>query len=154
MGKYDEIFKTDDGAAESLTPDEAIAACMILTALVSYPEEEVDAEIYEDFLWSADTFADYSEEEMSAMVDKVLMIADADGFGALFNAANAGLTEEKAAEAFAVSVLLAATEDGIDVEAMDFLSELQGALQLEEEEAQQIIVDVIAALRDEDEAMN
>lgn len=157
MGKYDKIFKSEKRSEQSLSPEEAVAAIAVVIAVASSSLDEVDAEILTDILWGFEVFEEYSDEDLLEMVDKMLTIAESESVGALFNAANESVSEELVLDAFAagVSVLVDEEELAVPKGKMPLLKKLQEALELEDEEAKEIIDEVIAAFEEveaEDEA--
>jgi hypothetical protein len=145
MGKYDSVFNSEETSTESLSPEEGVAAIAVITLLSDSEEPDVDTDYLIDLLWETELFDDYSDEQMAEMVDKLLDIAEEEGLGELFNAAYDCLPDELLPDAFAAGVMMLVDEAGaIPTSQQSFLKELQQALELEDEEAQQIIDQVIA----------
>ncbi|MBE9211170.1 tellurite resistance TerB family protein [Plectonema cf. radiosum LEGE 06105] len=164
MGKYDKFFSSKKTLKESLTPEEAVAAIALVTTVADSSLEDVDIEFLVDILWGFEIFEEYSDEDLLEMLDKLLNLAEQQGAGALFNAANDKLEDEFLEDAFAagVSVIIDEEEMHIPKSKTPLLKSLQQALELDDEEAQEIIEDVIAAfeeaeleelLEDEDETI-
>jgi hypothetical protein len=145
MGKYDSVFNSEETSTESLSPEEGVAAMAVITLLSDSEESDVDTDYLIDLLWETEFFDDYSDAQISEMVDKLLDIAEEEGLGALFKAAYDCLPDELLPDAFAAGVMMLVDEAGaIYTSKKSFLKELQQALELEDEEAQQIIDEVIA----------
>jgi hypothetical protein len=86
-------------------------------------------------------------------VDTLIELAEDAGLGSLFNAANAAISEEVVLDGFAAGVimLLDAEDLMIPADKKTYLKQLQIALELEDEEAEEIIQEVIAAVQAGDE---
>ncbi|WP_341524600.1 tellurite resistance TerB family protein [Nostoc sp. UHCC 0302] len=154
MTKYDKIFNSPKTAKASLSPEEAVAAVAVVSAIADSSIEEVDAESLAGILWEFEVFEEYSEDEIVEIVDKLLGIAEDDGLGPLFNVAKEALSDELILDGFAagVIVLLDGEELAIAKQKQPYLKKLQEALELEDEEAEEIIKEVIAAFQEaEDE---
>ncbi|MTJ09479.1 MULTISPECIES: tellurite resistance TerB family protein [unclassified Anabaena] len=153
MTKYDYIFKSPEIIEESLNQEEAVAAIAVITTIVDSGIEDIDAESLADILWEFEIFDEYSEEEMLETIDRLIEIAEKTGLGALFNAANAGISDEVVLDGFAAGVimLLEAEDLIIPADKKPYLKELQIALELEDEEAEEIVKEVIAAIEAGDE---
>lgn len=147
MGKYDNIFNSQKKSEQVLTPEEAVAAIAVVTAAADSSLEDVDAEDIAMILWEFEVFEEYSEEEISEVVDRLIGIAEDEGIGTLFNTASDSLSDELILDAFAAGVLMVIDEEELIIPQAKtpLLKRLQQALDLEEEEAQEIIQEVIAA---------
>ena len=149
MGKYDKLFNSEEKSTESLNQEEGVAAIAVITTLWDSEETEVDTDYLSDLLWETELYDDYSDDEMAEMVDKLLYIAEEEGLGALFNAAYDSLSDELLPDAFAAGVMMLIDESGvIPPEQGGFIKELQHALELEDEEAQEIIEEVVATFNE------
>ncbi|MFO5473177.1 MAG: hypothetical protein ACLBM2_04555, partial [Dolichospermum sp.] len=95
----------------------------------------------------------YSEEEMLETVDRLIEIAGEAGLGSLFNAASAGISDEAVLDGFAAGVIMLLDAENLIIPANKkvFLKQLQIALELENEEAEEIIEEVIAAVQEGDD---
>ncbi len=146
-GKYDNIFNSQQKSEQVLTPEEAVAAIAVVTAAADSSLEDVDAEDIAMILWEFEVFEEYSEEEISEVVDRLMAIAEDEGLGKLFNTASDSLSDELILDAFAAGVLMVIDEEELIIPQAKtpLLKRLQQALDLEEEEAQEIIQEVIAA---------
>jgi hypothetical protein len=150
MGKYDKIFNSQEASEQSLSPEEAVAAVAVVTAVADSSIEEVDAEILASILWDFEVFEEYSEDEVSQIVDRLLGIAEEEGLGPLLNTASESLSEDLFLDAFAAGVMMVLDEEELIVPKvkMPYLKQLQEVLELEEEEAKEVIDEVIAAFEE------
>jgi hypothetical protein len=147
MGKYDNIFNSQQKSEQVLTPEEAVAAIAVVTAAADSSLEDVDAEDIAMILWEFEVFEEYSEDEISEIVDRLMLIAEEESLGRLFSTAIDSLSDELILDAFAAGVLMVIDEEELIIPQAKtpLLKRLQQALDLEEEEAQEIIQEVIAA---------
>ena len=153
MTKYDYIFKSKEKIAASLNPEEAVVAIAVITTAVDLGLEDINGEIIADILWEFEIFDEYSEEQMLETVDTLIELAEDAGLGSLFNAANTAISKEVVLDGFAAGVimLLDAEDLIIPADKKTYLKQLQIALDLENEEAEEIIQEVIAAVQAGDE---
>ncbi|MEH2214386.1 hypothetical protein [Nostoc sp.] len=153
MTKYDKVFNSPKTSEESLSPEEAVAAIATVTAIADSFIEEVDAESLAGILWEFEVFEEYSEDEIAEIVDRLISIAEEEGIGPLFNAAKVSLSDELVLDGFAAGVIVLLDDDlAIPKPKQAYLKKLQAALELEDEEADEIIKEVIAAFKEaEDE---
>ena len=164
MDKYDKLFNSQEILKQSLSSPEAVATVAIITASADSFLEDVDIEFLVDILWGFEIFEEYSDEDLLEMLEKLLSLAEKNGRGALFNAANEQLEGDFLEDAFAagVSVILDEEEIQIPRTKIHLIKSLQQALGIDNEDAKEIIEDVIAAfeeaeleelLEDEDETI-
>ncbi|MBN3876442.1 MULTISPECIES: hypothetical protein [unclassified Nostoc] len=153
MTKYDKVFNSPKTSEESLSPEEAVAAIATVTAIADSFIEEVDAESLAGILWEFEVFEEYSEDEIAEIVDRLIAIAEEEGIGPLFNTAKVSLSDELVLDGFAAGVIVLLDDDlAIPKPKQAYLKKLQAALELEDEEAEEIIKEVIAAFKEaEDE---
>ncbi|QHG14544.1 hypothetical protein [Nostoc sp. ATCC 53789] len=152
MTKYDKVFNSPKTSEESLSPEEAVAAIATVTAIADSMIEDVDAESLAGILWEFEVFEEYSEDEIAEIVDRLLAIAEEEGIGPLFNAAKVSLSEELVLDGFAAGVIVLLDEElAIAKPKQAYLKKLQAALDLEDEEAEEIIKEVIAAFKEAEE---
>jgi tellurite resistance protein len=150
MTSYEQIFNSKQTTEETLTPEEAVAAIAVVTALADSSIEQIDAEGLAGILWEFEVFAEYSEDEIIEIVDELIAMTEEEGIGALFKAATQALSDELVWDGFAagVIVLLDAEKLVIPQEKQPYLKKLQQALRLEESEAQQVIQEITAAFQE------
>ncbi|MBU7583754.1 MAG: hypothetical protein KAF91_12725 [Nostoc sp. TH1S01] len=149
MTKYDKVFNSQKTIAESLTPEEAVAAIAVVTAIADSSVEEVEPESLAGILWQFEVFEEYSEDELLEIVDKLIDIGESQGLSPLFNTANESLTEDVVLDGFAAAVVTLLDEEEfiIPKNKQPFLKKLQEALELEDEEAEEITKEIIAAFQ-------
>ncbi len=87
------------------------------------------------------------------MVDKLLSVAEKEGVGALFNSARQSLSENLVLDAFASSVFLLVDEDELRIPKgkKNLLKEIQKGLEIGDEEAQEVIDEVLSSFEDLEE---
>ncbi len=147
MSKFDKIFNSEDKSEASLTLEESIAAVALVAAEANSPD--TDADILESILWESEIFAEYSEDEMSAMFQMLARLIAQDGLAALFNTARESIPDELVLDTFAITTAMFVVDGEISDKHRGFLQEFQQALGVEDEEAAVIIEDVIAAYSEE-----
>lgn len=143
MGKFDKIFNSEDKSEATLTLEESVAAVALVAAEANSPD--TDADILESILWESEIFAEYSEDDMSAMFEGLAGIVAQDGLGALFNTAWESIPDELVLDTYAITTAMFVADGEISDKHKDFLQEFQQALGVEDDEAAEIIEDVIAA---------
>ncbi len=150
MGKYDKFFNSEQILKQPLSSEEAVATIALVTAAADSSLEDVDIEFLVDILWGFEIFEEYSDEDLLEMLEKLVNLAEKNGLGALFNAANHKLEDEFLEDAFAagVSVILDEEEMHIPKAKTPLLKSLQQALELDDDDVQEIIEDVIAAFEE------
>jgi hypothetical protein len=152
MTKYDKVFNSSKTSEESLSPEEAVAAIATVTAIADSLIEDVDAESLAGILWEFEVFEEYSEDEIAEIVDRLIGIAEEEGIGTLFNTAKVSLSDELVLDGFAGGVIVLLDEElAIPKSKQAYLKKLQAALELEDEEAEEIIKEVIAAFKEAEE---
>jgi hypothetical protein len=152
MNQYDSIFNSEQTLADSLSPEEGVAAVAIITALSDAKVSEIDVDYLISLLWGTELFDDYSDAEMSEMIDGLFDLAEQGSLGALFNAAYDCLPDELLLDAYAVGVMMVIDESGtIVAERRMYLKELQIGLELEDDEAQQIIDEVVTSFSEDED---
>ncbi|BAT54247.1 hypothetical protein NOS3756_32130 [Nostoc sp. NIES-3756] len=150
MTSYEQIFNSKQTLEETLTPEEAVAAIAVVTALADSTIEQIDAESLAGILWQFQVFAEYSEQEIVEIVDELIAIVQEEGIGALFNAANQVLADELVWDGFAAGVIILLDEELLVIpqDKQAYLKKLQEALKLEKSEAQEVIQEITAAFQD------
>ncbi|MEH1966102.1 MULTISPECIES: hypothetical protein [unclassified Nostoc] len=149
MTKYDKVFNSPKTSEESLSPEEAVAAIATVTAIADSSIEDVDAESLAGILWEFEVFEEYSEDDIAEIVDRLISIAEEEGIGPLFNTAKVSLSDELVLDGFAAGVIVLLDDDlAIPKSKQAYLKKLQTALELEDEEAEEIIKEVIAAFQE------
>jgi len=143
IGKFDNIFDSDDMTDEILTGEEAVAAIAYLTSFAAH-NGDVEEENLVQTLWELEIFALYSDEQLSDIIDKIIMISEDDGVGALFNAAYDIIPDELITDAFAAAIIILLESGELSTLNRKVLKELQKALELSEEESSAIIDAVLS----------
>ncbi|MEH1926041.1 hypothetical protein [Nostoc sp.] len=152
MTKYDKVFNSAKTSEESLSAEEAVAAIATVTAIADSSIEDVDAESLAGILWEFEVFEEYSEDEITEIVDRLIGIAEEEGIGPLFNVAKVSLSDELVLDGFAAGVIVLLDDElAIPKSKQAYLKKLQAALELEDEEAEEIIKEVIAAFKEAEE---
>ena len=155
MGKYDQIFQSNNLSTQKLTPEESVAAIALVTAAADTSLDTVDLEFLTDTIWGFEVFDEYSDSDLFSMLEKLLAIAKSEGLGALFNAAYESLADELILDGFAagVSALIDDSTPDIHVpkEKMPLLKNLQLALELDHDEAEEVIENVILDFEEAEE---
>ncbi|RAM49157.1 MAG: hypothetical protein C6Y22_24000 [Hapalosiphonaceae cyanobacterium JJU2] len=153
MGKYDKFFESEEVLEESLNPNEAIAAVAVVTAIADSSIEDVDAELLTDILWGFEIFDEYSDDELLEMIDKLVALAEDEGVGTLFNTAYESLDDELIPDAFAAGVSMLVDEEDLRIPRgkATLLKKLQQSLELEDDEAKEIVDEVITAFEEAEE---
>jgi hypothetical protein len=152
-GKYDKIFNSKKSLEESLSPEEGIAAIAVVTAVADSSLDDVDVDLLADVLWGFEVFEEYSDDDLLEMVDRLLVLAEDEGLGALFNTASKSLAEDLVRDAYAAAVSVLVDEDELRIPKgkMTLLKKLQEALAIQDDDAQEIIDEVIAAFEEAEE---
>ncbi|MEH1836624.1 MAG: hypothetical protein V7L29_32385 [Nostoc sp.] len=152
MTKYDKVFNSPKTSEESLSPEEAVAAIATVTAIADLSIEDIDAESLAGILWEFEVFEEYSEDEIAEIVDRLIDIVEEEGIGPLFNVAKVSLSDELVLDGFAAGVIVLLDDElTIPKSKQAYLKKLQAALELEDEEAEEIIKEVIAAFKEAEE---
>jgi hypothetical protein len=154
MPKYDTILNNSDEFTDvKLTPAEGIAAIAIITLLADRPDAELPADELLEVVTSFEIFDEYSDDDLLRMVDKLMEIADEEGLGALFNAADDvdAISDELVPDAYAIALATLIDDQTLTVPVgkQPFLKELREALDVDDEEATEILHDVVATLQGE-----
>lgn len=145
MGGYEQIFASEEITEEKLSNEEAIAAIAFVSAFADDEGSEQEKEVIAELLLNLDEFSDYSEEDIIDVLAKIETLADEYGLGALFNTAIESITEDMASTAFGAAVFVILADGEIPPQEEDFLYELQQSLGLSNEEASEIMNDIITA---------
>jgi hypothetical protein len=138
IGKFDNIFDSDDMTDEILTGEEAVGAIAYLTSFAAH-NGDVDEEILKETLWELEMFAVYSEQQLSEIVDKIITITQEDSVGALFNAAYDIIPDELITDAFAAAIIILLESGELSTHSRKVLKELEKALEISSEDGVAII---------------
>jgi hypothetical protein len=156
MNKYDTILNNSDEFTDvKLTPTEGLAAIALITMLADRPDAEIPVDRLMDVLAAFEMFDEYSEEQLMAMIEKIAEIADQESLGAIFNAADdvEVISDDLVPDAYAIAVAASVDDQTMELSPKrnDFLRELQIALDVDDEEAKEIMTDVVATLQASEE---
>jgi hypothetical protein len=152
MRKYENILNNSDEFTDvKLTPAEGIAAIALISLLADRPDAEIPADDLIDIFTAFETFDDYTEEDLLAMITKLTEIIDQEGLGALFNAADdvEVISDDLVPDAYAMAVATLIDDETLAIPPAKatFLQELQVALDVDNDEATAIFDDVVATLQ-------
>ncbi len=148
MGKYDDIFNTKDTAKETLAPEESVAALAMVAAFADIESSDVQTEAFATILSRIEFFDSYDEDDLAEIIDKILGIFDQKGIGALYNTAMKYLSEDLPETAFAAAIAMIIVDGEIPDEKNEFVSKLQEALDISNQEAAEIIEDILENLEE------
>jgi hypothetical protein len=150
MGKYDNIFESDNVSEELLIPEEAVAAIAVVTAAADTSLDNLDIDNLAYILSGFEVFEEYSDDDLIETIDKLIAIAVADSLGGLFNIAESALPDDLVLDGFAAGVSVLVDEEKLVVknDRMPLLKQLQEVLDVDDEEAQEVIQDVITAFEE------
>ncbi len=143
MSNFTKIFKSKDKSSITLSLEESVAAIALVAAEANSPD--ADADILESILWDSEIFAEFSEDDMSEMFQTLANIIAEDGLGGLFNTARESLPNELVLDTFAITAAMFVADNQVLKKHRDFLKEFQEVLGVDDEEAKEIIEDVIDA---------
>jgi hypothetical protein len=152
MPKYDNIFNSEEYAEEPLNEAEGLASIVLIAALADNPQELVAPDLFLDILADFDLYAEYSDEDLLSMVDRLTAIVSDQGLGALFNAADEAIPDDLVLDAYAAAILTKLDPDTgeIPASAQVFLKELQTVMDIDDEEATEVVAEVQKAFESGD----
>jgi hypothetical protein len=144
MPKYDNIFNAEEYTEEPLNEAEGLASIVLIAALADNLQELVAPDLFLDILADFDLYAEYSDEDLLSMVDRLTAIATDQGLGALFNAADEAIPDDLVPDAYAAAILTKMNPDTgeIPADAQVFLKELQVVLDIDDDEAAEVVAEV------------
>ena len=145
MPKYDSIFNSEEEYTEEpLNEAEGLASIVLIAALADNPKDLVAPDLFLDILADFDLYVEYSEEDLLSMVDRLTGIAASHGLGALFNAADEAIPDDLVPDAYAAAILAKMDPDTGEISAGSqvFLKELQAVMDIDDEEAAEVVAEV------------
>jgi hypothetical protein len=144
MPKYDNIFNAEEYTEEPLNEAEGLASIVLIAALADNLQELVAPDLFLDILADFDLYAEYSDEDLLSMVDRLTAIATDQGLGALFNAADEAIPDDLVPDAYAAAILTKMNPDTgeIPADAQVFLKELQAVMDIDDDEAAEVVAEV------------
>jgi hypothetical protein len=148
--KYDSIFNAEEYTEEPLNEAEGLASIVLIAALADNPKELVAPDLFLDILADFDLYAEYSDEDLLSMVDRLTAIVSDQGLGALFNAADEAIPDDLVPDAYAAAILAKMNPDTGEIPATGqvFLKELQSVLDIDDEEAAEVTAEVKKAFEE------
>ena len=150
MPKYDSIFNTEEYSEEPLNEAEGLASIVLIADLADNPQELVAPDLFLEILPDFDLYAEYSDEDLLSMVDRLTAIVADVGLGALFNAADEAIPDDLVPDAYAAAILakMDLQTGEINAGAQVFLKELQVVLDIDDEEAAEVAAEVKKAFEE------
>ncbi|OKH36875.1 hypothetical protein NIES2119_15765 [[Phormidium ambiguum] IAM M-71] len=145
--KYQEIFDVEITSKQKLTPEEAVAAIVMVAVYANGQPSEEENEEAINIINTQDIFDSYSVDEFQEMIDKITKLLNEEGIGVLFRTAAESITDDLGEIAFQAVAEMVLVDQKIDEDEESFLSQLAEALDISEDVAQ----DMIDELIDEDE---
>lgn len=144
MAKYDSIFNAEEYTQEPLTEAEGLAAIVLIAALADNPKELIAPDLFLDILADFDLYAEHSDEDLLAMVDRLTAVADEEGLGPLFNAADEAIPDDLVPDAYAAAILTIMDPDTgkVPTAKSAFLNELQTVLDIDDAEAAEVMAEI------------
>jgi hypothetical protein len=144
MPKYDNIFNAEEYTEEPLNEAEGLASIVLIAALADNLQELVAPDLFLDILADFDLYAEYSDEDLLSMVDRLTAIATDQGLGALFNAADEAIPDDLVPDAYAAAILTKMDPETGDIpaNAQVFLKELQAVMDIDDDEAAEVVAEV------------
>jgi hypothetical protein len=152
MSQYDDVFNSEEILEESLSPEEAVAAIAVITAIIDSETEDIDTETLAKILWDFKVFDSFSEGEIEETIEYLKELAKDKGLGPLFNTANASLSDDVVLDSFAAGVVLLLDDQDLSIpkQKQVYLKKLQVALEIEDEIAAEIIQDIKVSIQAEE----
>ena len=133
---------------KSFYPKEGVVALALVSTLYDSAIADVDTYHIVNQLEKTKLFDEYSGDELLTMVERFLDIAQEEGSQVLLNAAYNSLSVELVPDAFAIGVMMLVDDSGvIPIQKNGFIQEIQQVLELKNEDAQQIIDDVVSSFQ-------
>lgn len=142
-----------DSDLVDLTPEEAIIAIGLITMIVDESVEDIEAEFLADVAAEFEIFEEYSDDDLVEIVDKVVAASEESNVPTLLGSALATLTEsEELAEIALITAILIVAADGeVPESEEDYLNELQSALGIPDDRANEIVEALFSEEEDEEE---
>lgn len=141
--KYQEIFDVDITSKQTLSPEEAVAAIVMVAVYANGQPSEEEYEEAINIINTQDIFDSYSVDEFQETIDKITKLLNEEGIGVLFRTAVASISDDLAEIAFQAVAEMVLVDQKIDEDEESFLSQLADALDISEEVAQDMIDELI-----------
>lgn len=143
MVKYQEIFEVEITSKKKLSPEEAVAAIVMVAVYANGQPSEEESEEAINIINTQDIFDSYSVDEFQEMINKITKLLNEEGIGVLFRTAVASITDDLAEIAFQAVAEMVLVDQKIDEDEESFLSQLAEALDISEDVAQDMIDELI-----------
>lgn len=143
MVKYQEIFDVEITSKQKLTPEEAVAAIVMVAVYANGQPSEEENEEAINIINTQDIFDSYSVDEFQEMIDKITKLLNEEGIGVLFRTAAESITDDLGEIAFQAVAEMVLVDQKIDEDEESFLSQLAEALDISEDVAQDMIDELI-----------
>jgi len=143
VAKYQEIFDVEITSKQKLTPEEAVAAIVMVAVYANGQPSEEENEEAINIINTQDIFDSYSVDEFQEMIDKIIKLLNEEGIGVLFRTAAESITDDLGEIAFQAVAEMVLVDQKIDEDEESFLSQLAEALDISEDVAQDMIDELI-----------
>ncbi|MBE9227303.1 tellurite resistance TerB family protein [Phormidium sp. LEGE 05292] len=145
MVKYQEIFDVEITSKQNLSPEEAVAAIVMVAVYANGQPSEEESEEAINIINTQDIFDSYSVDEFQKMIDKITKFLNEEGIGVLFRTAVESIkrTDDLAEISFQAVAEMVLVDQKIDEDEESFLSQLAEALDISEDVAQDMIDELI-----------
>ena len=143
MGNNEEVLETETDSLAALSSEAPVAAIVFVATFSDSEVTDEELEIFNDIMLNLELYENYSDEKLQAMVDKFSDIYDTDGIEVLFNLAVESISEDWVETAFEAAVEVVILDGIIPCAAEGFISNLQQALGIDDQVAQEIINDLM-----------
>jgi uncharacterized tellurite resistance protein B-like protein len=141
--KYQEIFDVDIASKQKLSPEEAVAAIVMVAVYANGQPSEEENEEAINIINTQDIFDSYSVDEFQQMINKITKLLNQEGIGVLFRTAVESISDDLGEIAFQAVAEMVLVDQKIDEDEKSFLSQLAEALDISEEVAQDMIDELI-----------
>ncbi|MFB2881427.1 tellurite resistance TerB family protein [Floridanema aerugineum] len=141
--KYQEIFDVDITSKQKLSPEEAVAAIVMVAVYANGQPSKEESEEAINIINTQDIFDSYSVDEFQEMINKITKLLNEEGIGVLFRTAVASITDDLAEIGFQAVAEMVLVDQKIDEDEESFLSQLAAALDISEDVAQDLIDELI-----------
>lgn len=139
MVKYQGIFEAENTSQQTLTPEEAVAAIVMIAVYAEGQPSQEKNEAATNIINTMDIFENYSVDEFQEVLNKIVGILDEEGIGVLFNTAVDSISDDLVEPAFEAATEAMLVDGQIAEDKENFLYELAEALDISEDIAQDII---------------
>ncbi|MFB2939234.1 tellurite resistance TerB family protein [Aerosakkonemataceae cyanobacterium BLCC-F154] len=143
MVKYQEIFDVEITGKQTLSPEEAVAAIVLVAVYANGQPSEAESEEAINIINTQDIFDSYSVDEFQETINKITSMLNEEGIGVLFRTAVESITDDFGEIAFQAVAEMMLVDQKIDEDEESFLSQLADALDISEDVAQDMIDELI-----------